>query len=152
MAAIQIEIPPLAEPVTLAVMKNHLRVTISDDDALIAIYIAAARQSVEAFLARSLVNKGCVQSLDAFPYFVDTIMSQQAYPPSYYALPRYSTTLWNYSQMIKLFYSPLVQPGRIDYTKPDGTIGVLYPVFEQWQAGVKYSMGMKIETSGGLVE
>jgi hypothetical protein len=58
MAALQVEKPPAAEPVTLAEAKQHCRVTITDDDDLISLYIQAALEDVEAFLARSLVNKG----------------------------------------------------------------------------------------------
>jgi len=115
MASLQVEVQPLAEPVTLDMAKAHLRVTITDDDALISGYISAARDQVERILSRSLINKGYRESYDSFPYFTDTVMSQMAYPPSYYSLPRYSTTLWNYSQMIKLFYSPLVSVEKISY-------------------------------------
>jgi hypothetical protein len=115
MAAIQIETPPAAEPVTLAEAKDHCRVTFADDDSLITSYIQAARETVEAFLGRSLVSKGYRQSLDSFPYYTDTMLSQMAYPPSYYSLPRYSTTLWNYSQMIKLFRAPLVNVPQLSY-------------------------------------
>jgi hypothetical protein len=153
MAAIQIEIPPVAEPVTLIQAKSHLRVTIPDDDALICAYIQAAREGVEAFLARSLVNKGYRQSLDSFPYFTDTMMSQMAYPPSYYSLPRYSTTLWNYSQMIKLFYSPLQQVSRISYHASDGGGWQhLYPAQENWQALTIYDLGDQIEDSNGNLQ
>src|SRR5580704_8568334 len=108
MASLVIETPPQNEPVDLATMKQHLRVVNTDDDGYITGLIVAAREAVEAFTGRSLCIKGYRQSLDSFPYFVDTTMSQMAYPPAYYALPRYSTTLWNYSQMIKLFAPPLV--------------------------------------------
>jgi hypothetical protein len=115
MASLQIETPPVCEPVALADAKNFLRVTIPDDDSLISGLIAAAREYCETFTARSFINKGYLQCLDSFPYFTDTMMSQAAYPPSYYSLPRYSTTLWNYSQMIKLFYSMLAQAATISY-------------------------------------
>ena len=115
MASLQIEKPATALPVTLDEAKNFLRVTISDDDALISTLISAATTACELFTRRSFCRKGFRQSLDSFPYFVDTVMSQMAYPPSYYALPRYSTTLWNYSQMIKLFRPPLVSVDRITY-------------------------------------
>jgi hypothetical protein len=42
-------------------------------------------------------------------------MSQAAFPPNYYSLPRYSTTLWNYSQMVKLLYSRARSCSAIDY-------------------------------------
>jgi gp6-like head-tail connector protein len=115
MAALQIEVPPAAEAITLTDAKNYCRVEITDDDALITDLIVAAREAIEAFTGRSLVNKGYRQSLDSFPYYTDTVMSQMAYPPSYYSLPRYSTTLWNYSQMIKLLVSPLVSVSRISF-------------------------------------
>src|SRR5581483_7536576 len=38
----------------------------------------------------------------------------------YYSLPRYSTTLWNYSQMIKLTPPPLVSVQQMRYVDTDG--------------------------------
>jgi hypothetical protein len=153
MAAIQVEIPPLVEPVTLDICKSHLRVVITDDDDLIALYLQAAREGVEAFLARSLVNKGYRQSLDSFPYFTDTMMSQMAYPPAYYSLPRYSTTLWNYSQMIKLFYSPLVEVDRISYlSSGDSQWHDLLPEPFGAQINRKYTIGEEFEDPNGNLQ
>ncbi|MDB4312003.1 head-tail connector protein [bacterium] len=45
-----------AEPVTLAYAKNHLRVDITDDDALITNLITAAREYIEVYCARSIVQ------------------------------------------------------------------------------------------------
>jgi uncharacterized phiE125 gp8 family phage protein len=117
----------IVEPVDLTTAKNFLRVTISDDDTLISALITAAREVVETFTGRSLATKTYRQSLDAFPYFTDSVMSQQAYPPSYYSLPRYSTTLWNYSQMIKLFAPPLLTVLDIKYTDTNGVVQTLDP-------------------------
>ena len=89
--------------------------------------ITAAREYCSVFTRRAFVNTGFIQYLDSFPYFTDTVMSQQAYPPAYYSLPRYSTTLWNYSQMIKLFYSPLVSVEKITYINTDGSPTDLLP-------------------------
>ena len=125
MAGFQIYTQPAVEPILLAQAKNFLKIDYTDDDVLIAGLITAAREHVEAFTARSLVNKTYVQTLDSFPYFTDSVMSQMAYPPSYYSLPRYSTTLWNYSQMIKLFASPLVNIVNIAYLSSED---------EQWHS------------------
>ncbi len=97
MASLIVESPPANEPVTLVEAKSFLRVEIPNDDALIAGLIIAAREVCENFTDRSFCIKGYRQSLDSFPYFTDTMLSQMAYPPSYYSLPRYSTTLWNYA-------------------------------------------------------
>jgi Phage gp6-like head-tail connector protein len=152
MASLQIESPAAAEPVTLAEAKSHLRVTISDDDALIATYVQAAREGVEAFLGRSLVNKGYRQSLDAFPYFTDTMLSQLAYPPSYYSLPKYSTTLWNYSQMIKLFRAPLVKVSKISYLGTDGSWHDLLPTPFGPQFSTEYVVGDQFEDPNGNLQ
>lgn len=153
MAAIQIESPPAAEPVTLDVAKAHCRVTISDDDALISLYIQAAREGVEAFLARSLVTKGYRQSLDSFPYYTDSMMSQMAYPPAYYSLPRYSTTLWNYSQMMKLFYSPLVAVSRISYlSSADSQWHDLLPAPFGPQVSTEYVIGDQFKDPNGNLQ
>lgn len=152
MAAIVVETPPAAEPILLADAKQFLRVDIIDDDSLIADLIIAAREKVEADTGLSLVNKGFRQSLDSFPYFVDTIMSQLAYPPSYYSLPRYSTTLWNYSQMIKLLRTPLRAVTRITYTDPSNALQSLMAALPNWQALAEFAFGDQIEDSNGNVE
>lgn len=58
---------PAVEPVTVAEAKAHLRVDISDDDAYIGTLITAAREWVEAYLDRTLVNTQWVMRLDSFP-------------------------------------------------------------------------------------
>jgi len=121
MAGIIVQNQPTAEPVTLQQAKNFLRVSITDDDDLIGFLITAAREACETFCSRSLAVKSYIQTMDSFPYYTDTVMSQMAYPPSYYSLPQYSTTLWNYSQMIKLYYPPAIEVQGIDYTATDGT-------------------------------
>jgi hypothetical protein len=121
MAGLITLVEPTAEPITLVQAKNFLRVQITDDDDLISGLITAAREMVEHFCNRSFVPKTYCMVLDCFPYYTDSVMSQLAYPPSYYALPMYSTTLWNYSQMIKLWMPPVAEVLGIDYTASDGT-------------------------------
>lgn len=109
------------EVVSLAEQKNFLRISTSQDDNLISnILIPAARSQAEIFTNQAIAQRNYVQSLDSFPYYVDTIMSQQAYPPNYYSNPRYSTTLWNYSQMLKLFRGPLTDVVNIEYVDGSG--------------------------------
>jgi hypothetical protein len=129
MAYVQIETQPMCEPVALADMKNFCRVeaSMTEDDSLISVLITGARQYCERFTRRYFINTGLVQCLDSFPYYTDTVASQQAYPPAYYSLPRYSTTLWNYSQMIKLFYSRLAKVTSIIYIGTDGEPHTLNP-------------------------
>src|SRR2546425_9401003 len=104
MAGLSVEFPASVDPVSVTEMKNYLRMDdIAEDDSLIASLISAATAACEAFTRRSFIKKGFLQTLDAFPYFTDSMLSQQAYSPGYNSLPRYSTQLWNYSQMIKLF-------------------------------------------------
>ncbi len=122
MAGIIVQTQPVAEPVSLSVAKNFLRVSITDDDDLIqGVLIPAAREACESFCSRSFAPKSYLMSLDSFPFYTDTVTSQAAYPPSYYALPMYSTTMWNYSQMIKLYYPPCIEVQGIDFTQPDGS-------------------------------
>jgi len=146
--------PPAAEPIALTDALSFVKQPPnSSDSVLVKTLIQAARERVEGFLARSLVNKGYVQAIDSFPYFVDTIMSQRAYPPSYYSLPQYSTTLWNYSQMIKLLRSPLVQVSKIVYVDAQsGNNLTLLPALPNWQALTEYTLGFEIEDSNGNLQ
>ncbi len=59
--------PPAIEPVTLAQAKAHLKVDTSDDDALIAALVAAARARAEWHTGRALVTQGWTLHLDGWP-------------------------------------------------------------------------------------
>lgn len=58
---------PVAEPVTLAEAKAHLRVTHSDDDAYITRLISAARAHIEDDINRALATRSMLLTLDSFP-------------------------------------------------------------------------------------
>lgn len=60
-------IGPAVEPVTLQEAKDHLRVTTTDEDTLIQSYIKAAREHVETFTRRALMQQTWDLFLDAFP-------------------------------------------------------------------------------------
>ena len=66
--------PPAIEPVTLAEAKDHLRIDVTDDDALVGFMIQAARESVEAFLGRTIINTTRDLFLDRFPGRAGTIL------------------------------------------------------------------------------
>jgi hypothetical protein len=97
----------------------------TSDDTMIQGLISAAREHGERITGKCLARRMMRQVLDSFPYYTDTIQSQLAYPPSYYSLPRYSTTLWNYSEMIKLWYPPVISVQRIRFIDSDGNADTL---------------------------
>lgn len=115
---------PAAEPIVLNDAKNYLRVSsaFTDDDPYILAIIQAARESAEAVTGRAIAQRTFRMVLDSHPYYTDAVQSQLAYPPSYYSLPLYATTLWNYSQMIKLPYAPAVSVQQMRSIQPDGTV------------------------------
>jgi uncharacterized phiE125 gp8 family phage protein len=59
--------PPVAEPVTLADAKAHLKLDTADEDTLLAALIAAARARAEWHTGRALVSQSWVLKLDTFP-------------------------------------------------------------------------------------
>jgi hypothetical protein len=155
MAALVEEVAPLVEPVSLDLVKTELKVpsSVTAEDANLKLKIQAAREIIERMTGRSLINKGYRQSLDSFPYFTDSMMSQMAYPPAYYSLPRYSTTLWNYSQMIKLLRSPLQAVTKISYTdSTTGQIKALYPALFSWMPLTEYVVSEEIEDPNGNLQ
>jgi len=155
MAALVEEFPPAVEPISLSLAKSECKIAQSNtaEDAGITLKIVAAREAIERMTARSLINKGYRQSLDSFPYFTDSVMSQQAYPPAYYSLPRYSTTLWNYSQMIKLLRSPLQAISKITFSDSStGNIDAIYPALFSWMALTEYVVSEEIEDPNGNLQ
>ncbi len=59
--------PPTNEPLELDEVKQQLRVDLSDDDALIAAYLQAAREQVEMYVRRTLLTTIYDLVLDAWP-------------------------------------------------------------------------------------
>ncbi|MGB9826601.1 MAG: head-tail connector protein [Desulfofundulus sp.] len=59
--------PPVAEPISLAEAKAHLRVDIIDDDNLITALITAAREYCEGFQNRAYITQTWQLWLDAWP-------------------------------------------------------------------------------------
>lgn len=65
---LRLQTAPTSEPVTLADAKNHLRVDIDDDDALIAGLIVAAREEFENQADKTLFTTTYRLVLDTFPH------------------------------------------------------------------------------------
>lgn len=150
MPSLQIETPPACLPVALDDMKNFLRVEFDDDDDLITGMIEGATEACEVFTMRSFISKGYIQTLDSFPYFADTQLSQNAMPPSYYALPLYSTTLWNYSQQIKLFRPPLISLDALMYmSASDSQWHALVPAPPVWYPLTTYAVNAVVADGNG---
>lgn len=59
--------PPLAEPVTLAELKAHLRIDAGDEDDLLASLIRVARAHLEAVAGVALITQGFRLVLDDWP-------------------------------------------------------------------------------------
>lgn len=118
---------PASEPVSLADAKVFLKLpaAVGSEDALITGLIQSAREQAEISTGRCLAQRQFLMVLDSFPFYTDTIQSQLAYPPSYYSLPRYSTTLWNYSQMIKVPMPPLKSIDQLRYIDTNGNPQIL---------------------------
>ncbi len=64
---LQLVTAPAEEPITLLEAKQHLRVDVDDDDALIGSLITAARQAAETLTGRQLMTARWRLVLDAFP-------------------------------------------------------------------------------------
>lgn len=65
--ALEVTSPPAVEPVSTSEAKNHLRVSISDDDTLIDALVAAAREDCEDFRNQSFITQTLVLYLDDWP-------------------------------------------------------------------------------------
>lgn len=66
MAIYQITAPSI-EPISLAEARAHCHIDGTDEDTMLAIYIAAAREKAEALTGRALITQTWVQTLDEFP-------------------------------------------------------------------------------------
>jgi len=69
LVSLKVTTQPVCEPVSLDTVKNHLKVSYSDDDSLIAIYIQAAREWCESYVNRSFIKKTYQMTLAWLPLF-----------------------------------------------------------------------------------
>lgn len=67
LSALQVLKPPAQEPVSVALVKRHLRLDHDADDDLLPTYIAAARAMAENYLARALITQQLLWTLAATP-------------------------------------------------------------------------------------
>lgn len=81
----KVTIKPLVEPITLAELKAQLRITHSDEDARLNNLIVTARQMVEDYTGRKLINQTVTTYFDYWPCKrTDEDWDGIAYGPSYF--------------------------------------------------------------------
>src|SRR5690349_19286599 len=104
---------PIAEPLSLAQVKAHLRVDITDDDVMIGAYITAARQLIEEWCGICLVKQSWAYSLQQWYRY------ELSLPRAYPLLAVDSITYIDVNQ-VKQTLDPSVyqvskttQPGRV---------------------------------------
>jgi hypothetical protein len=142
MSSIQVQTPPAQEPVSLTMLKSHLRVTISNDDAILGIYLQGARETIESDSGRSLVNKLYRQSHDHFPSLHDWGDFGTGY---FYQAPRYARGHhYDDRQQIKLLRCPLVNVQQIVYTGTDQVLHTLLPAPAAWLSQNEYDTGDQV--------
>lgn len=150
MSSIQVQTPPAQEPVDLPTLKNHLRVTITNDDKLIELYGQSARELVESESGRSLVNKVYRQSHDRFPRLHDWGDFGTGY---FYQAPRYARGhRYDERQQIKLLRCPLVSVEKITYIDLTGTLQTMLPTPALWQPDTEYELGDQAQDSNGNLQ
>ena len=150
MSTIQVETPPAAEPVSLATVKSHLRVTLSNDDVLISLYMQAARELIEAESGRSLVNKVYRQTHDRFPHRHEQWDAGSGY--SYCAHRATRVTGATCARRSSRYGLRSSRCRRSTYVDTAGTLQTLLPTPETWLANNEYEIGDQVTDGTYLQE
>lgn len=56
LSTLRVVTPPASPPVALDIVRQHVRVDTADDDGLLGLYLDSATQTIESFLARTLIT------------------------------------------------------------------------------------------------
>jgi hypothetical protein len=121
--SIQLVAPPIVEPVTLALAKQHLRVDFPDDDTLITAYIIAARQYCEKYTRRAFFNQTWLRTLDYFPLWYS---QNGTVNPAYRADWPYYADFWA-RITIDLPTPRTIAVSSITYVDTNGNLNTLPP-------------------------
>lgn len=122
-------VDPTVEPVTVAQAKAQSRVTVSDDDALIAIYLKAAREYVEAQTNRSLLQQTWRASYSHFPRWTRGIAHGGGFDWNPYGCGWGGVGGWGYGLTAPLLLPRprLIGINSVEYIDPTGTQQTLDP-------------------------
>src|SRR4051812_22515656 len=101
--SLQVTVQPSAEPFSVQDIRDMLRLTLTDDDVLIAGHIKSARRLAETITHRSMTPKTYLYSMDRFPApgtpirmpappliavasikYLDSALTQQTWDPAEY--------------------------------------------------------------------
>jgi len=151
MSSLTVVTPPSSAPLSLALVKNHLRVSIKDDDELIKVYASAACELAESETGRSFVNKGYCQIHDRFPSLHDwgDFGTGYFYQTRKYARGRHDH---DHRQEIKLLRCPLLDVEKIVYIDQNGDDQTLQPAPEIWAPSTEYSLGDQFQDLNGNLQ
>jgi len=120
---------PIAEPVTVEEVKLRLRLSTTDDDALIASHITTAREFAESVTGWSLAAKDYADVRDGFPYQSEHIWLPR--PPLVsvtaikYLDDNYEWQTWDPLEywVADANYPACVTPRALGYPRPNRTPG-----------------------------
>ncbi len=135
---------PAVEPVSTAEAKSHLRVDVTDDDALIDRLVAGARQMVEATTGRALINQTWTMRLPGFPDIASDFIEIPRPPLSALTHIKYidgdgvEQTWSTASYYVETPSGPFAQPARV------------FPVFgESWPTARAQQNAVELEFVAG---
>lgn len=147
MVSLRIVTQPVCEPVSLDLMKQHLRVDIDDDDILITAYMQAAREWCESYTNRSFIKKTYEMRLAWLPLFD---YRQQGYVSGNAPNPGWYNGLWVADSLKIKLLRPNLIPGssQIVYADLNGDEQTMNAVTD-YQEGA-YSEPAILTTLSGL--
>ncbi len=114
---LKVTVPPVNEPVSLAELKAHLRITVTDEDDYLTNLIVAARTEIEEYLRRKLITQTLRMTLDQWPFYSFPVWEGQVEAAYSALVPDAALDLW---------YPPLQSIAQVQLTFRDGT-QTIYP-------------------------
>ncbi len=155
--ALVISVQPTEEPIELSEAKNHLRVEIDDDDALIQGMVKATREYAEAVTHRALITQTWKYYPDEWPdvdYIELPLPPLQSVTAVKYTDSDLVVTTWASSEYTA---DTKKEPGRVvlsyGYNWPTATLNVTSPIEIEYVCGYgmpdalpeSLKLGMKID-------